>query len=365
MKITIERRELAAQEDDEIRREALALFDAMAGGRDELTVVWDALSAVWLSRAHPWVRSLLGLRVVARGADLRGADLRRANLSGADLFGADLRGADLRRADLRGADLEGANLRGADLRRADLRDASLGGAGLAGAIRSPLDAPVEGWGLEEDRLVRAGGEAPAALTSAESAELRPTLEALLDAEPARREQALGRLKALYVRCDDQGCTTRAEVAAAALPYATRALASPDAGVRVAGARALGLLAPDARRELGALAGALDDQVVEVRVAALDALGEFGETAAPFARPVAARLGAGATAEERAAAAQVLINAGVAAGHAEALIEALLRDEPGVQAVAAAALAHALEGAGPEERERISRSLRAAGGRGRG
>ncbi|HEU4404404.1 MAG TPA: hypothetical protein VFS43_03845 [Polyangiaceae bacterium] len=74
------------------------------------------------------------------------------------------------------------------------------------------------------------------------AELGPTLAALLDPEPGRRAEALGRLKSLYVRCDEGSCSTNPEIAAAALPYALRALTSADAGVRVTGADALGLLA---------------------------------------------------------------------------------------------------------------------------
>jgi HEAT repeat protein len=216
--------------------------------------------------------------------------------------------------------------------------------------------------LREGRFVHANGPGVEPRGPVESAELRSTLDALFDPEPERREHALDRLKSLYVHCDDRGCSTSAEVAAEALPYAARALASPNTGVRVTGARALGLLAADGLEGLGALAGAFDDDVTEVRIAALEAMSEFGRAAAPFARQAAARLSAGSTAEERAAAAYILSNTAAGADHADALIEALLRDEPGVQAAAAAAIAAALEAASSGPRERLSLALHAVGRR---
>jgi len=49
----------------------------------------------------------------------------------------------------------GANLRGADLRGADLRGANLYGANLYGADRWSDDAPLAGWSVRNDALVRA------------------------------------------------------------------------------------------------------------------------------------------------------------------------------------------------------------------
>jgi HEAT repeat protein len=128
-------------------------------------------------------------------------------------------------------------------------------------------------------------------------------------------------------------------------------------VRRTGADALGLLAIDARDALPDLASALSDDELDVRLAALDAVGEFGRTARPFAAAVADRLARAPTSEEKAAAASVLANLEAAADHLDLLLEALVTEAPAVQAGAAAALAAVLDGPDDAERGAVSRALR--------
>lgn len=114
------------------------------------------------------------------------------------------------------------------------------------------------------------------------------VEALWKAPLERREDLLVRLKQNYVRCDDEHCTTDPEVARVVLPYALRALVAPTAEARIAGIQMIELLAPDAYHLLPDLTQALSDPVLEVREAALEALGEFGPRARAIAAQVAKR-----------------------------------------------------------------------------
>ena len=99
--------------------EGLAFFDAVAEGRESITIEVTPLTWVWLeSGGRCWAAWLDLPRPSLTGADLRGAYLACANLAGANLEDADLTGASLRGADLRGADLRRASLRGADLTEA-------------------------------------------------------------------------------------------------------------------------------------------------------------------------------------------------------------------------------------------------------
>ncbi|HEY6039988.1 MAG TPA: hypothetical protein VIV58_37155 [Kofleriaceae bacterium] len=127
-----------------------------------------------------------------------------------------------------------------------------------------------------------------------------------------RDAALDALKALYVHCDvEAGCTTDPEVARAVIPYARQAVASPQIELRVTGVQVIALLG-----ELGMFAElehALRDAHVAVRVAALEALHEFGALAAPFAALARDRLAGAANAEEAAAAASLLHNLAPEAG----------------------------------------------------
>jgi HEAT repeat protein len=180
---------------------------------------------------------------------------------------------------------------------------------------------------------------------------------LEDACPGTREEALEKLKALYVRCEAGSCTLVPVVAGVALPYAHRALAHPEPGVRIAGLCAVALFAPDAEASIPLLAAALADADAAVRLTAIEALGEFGASAASVAGSVAERLAHAPTPEERSAAAHVL--AGYRGGqidHLDALLHALLHDAPAVQAGAAFALSNALEDERECVRERVSQAL---------
>jgi HEAT repeat protein len=146
------------------------------------------------------------------------------------------------------------------------------------------------------------------------------------------------------------------VARAAIPQVSAALDDPRAEVRVVGARAVALFAPDAHGAIADLVRLLGDPSEPVRVAALEALGEFGRTAAAAASAVADRVGRGATPEERASAASTLGGTGAGAPHLDVLLHALLHDVAAVQASAAFALAQALEDESEERRELVSRAL---------
>ncbi len=180
---------------------------------------------------------------------------------------------------------------------------------------------------------------------------------LEDACPDTREEALEKLKALYVRCEAGSCTVVPEVAGVALPHAHRVLAHPDPGVRIAGLCAVALFAPDAEASIPLLAAALADADAEVRLTALGALGEFCASAASVAGPVAERLAHAPTPEERSAAAHVLAGyRGEQIDHLDALLHALLHDAAAVQAGAAFALGNALEDERECVRERVSQAL---------
>jgi len=183
-----------------------------------------------------------------------------------------------------------------------------------------------------------------------------TAEALRDAHPDVREATLVRLKELYVSCEGGTCTTHPDVAREALPHARRALEDPDPEVRVTGARAIELFAADAEEWIFVLVRALADPMATVRLAALDALCEFGPAAAPVAPQVAERLAHAPTPEERSLAAAMLGNAGAQVDHLDALLDALLHDVPAVQASAAHAFGLALEDEREEKREQVSRAL---------
>ncbi len=142
------------------------------------------------------------------------------------------------------------------------------------------------------------------------------------------------------------------MARAAIPNARRALGDSDPEVRIAGLRAIELLAADADEAIPDLAGLLADPVAAVRVAALEALSEFGPRAASAAPLVAERLAHGPSPEERASAAYALGNLGAQADH----LDALLADLPAVQAGVAHALMCALEDDREDRREMVSRAL---------
>lgn len=188
--------------------------------------------------------------------------------------------------------------------------------------------------------------------------------ALRDSEPAARDRALATLEKLYVTCESGTCVTDAAVARMALPHAKHALADPDPGVRVAGARAIELFAGDAGEAITELATTIVDPSLPVRLAALEALCEAGEGAAVVAEALADRLANAATAEERSAAAVALGNAGAQAEHLDVLLVALLEDVPSVQASAAHALGMALDDPRDDRREVVSKALhRLSGTRG--
>lgn len=146
------------------------------------------------------------------------------------------------------------------------------------------------------------------------------------------------------------------MARAAIPQVSAALGDPRAEVRVAGARAIALFAPDAHGAIADLVRLLGDPSAPVRVAALQALGEFGRTAAAAASPVAERVKRGTTPEERASAASTLGGTGAGVEHLDVLVHALLHDVAVVQASAAFALSQALEDESEERRELVSRAL---------
>lgn len=146
------------------------------------------------------------------------------------------------------------------------------------------------------------------------------------------------------------------MARAAVPNARRALDDPDPEVRIAGVRALELLAAGAGEAIPDLAGLLADPVASVRVAALEALSEHGPYAATVAPLVAERLAHGPSPEERASAAFALGNLGAQADHLDVLLDALLDDLPAVQAAVAHAIMCALEDEREHRREIVSRAL---------
>jgi HEAT repeat protein len=172
-----------------------------------------------------------------------------------------------------------------------------------------------------------------------------------------REAALERLKALYVSCEGGTCKTRPEVARSALPYARRALVDPDPEIRVTGARAIALFAADSEESVGDLARSLEDPMEVVRLAALDALCEFGPAGSPAVSKVAERLIHAPSPDERCAAADCLSNADTEMNSLDALLHALVNDVPAVQASAAHALGCALESDQDERRMRVSQAFK--------
>jgi hypothetical protein len=97
------------------------------------------------------------------------------------------------------------------------------------------------------------------------------------------------------------------VARLVLPFACQALTAEPPGVRVTAAHVIALLAIDADSVLPQLVRAIVDADVAVRIAALDALGEFGDQAMPYTALIAERCAAASTEEERVAAASLLEN----------------------------------------------------------
>jgi len=180
---------------------------------------------------------------------------------------------------------------------------------------------------------------------------------LLEPRAAVREAALERLKSLYVSCEGGVCTTSPEVARLGLSHATRALLDPDPEIRVTGVRAIELFAADGEEAVPDLARLLEDSVGAVRLAALEALCEFGGAAAPVVPQVAQRLLHASSPDERCAAADCLGNADIEMAHVDALLHALANDLPAVQACAAHALGCALESARDERRIRASLALK--------
>lgn len=173
-----------------------------------------------------------------------------------------------------------------------------------------------------------------------------------------RKAALERLEALYVSCEGGSCRTSPGVARSALPHAKRALTDLDPEVRAAGARAVELFASDGEELIPDLARLLEDPAAAVRLAALDALCEFGATASPAVPQVTERLIRAPTPDERRAAADCLGNADAEMDSVDALLDALVNDVPAVQAGAAHALARALESDREERRMRVSQALKA-------
>ena|SRR6187399_23109 len=195
------------------------------------------------------------------------------------------------------------------------------------------------------------------MTPAELEELAArTARELYSPVPAAREAALEELEALYVTLADGSWVTMPEVARAALFHAKRALVDPQPAVRVSGARAIELFACDLPECVAELRDALTDPVPMVRLAALEALCEFGPAAALAAPQAAERLVHGDDIDERAAAADVLGNTDTAMNSVDALVNALLNDAPPVQASAAHALGRGLESEIEATRLRVSKAL---------
>lgn len=180
---------------------------------------------------------------------------------------------------------------------------------------------------------------------------------LCDPRANVRKAALESLKTLYVTCEEGTCRTSPEVARSALRHARQALVDPDPEIRVTGARAIELFAGDGQELVSDLTRSLEDPVGAVRLAALDALCEFGPAASLAVPKVAERLLEAPNPDERCAAADCLGNADIEMNSLEALLYALINDVPAVQARAAYALGCALESDRQERRMRTSRALR--------
>jgi uncharacterized protein YjbI with pentapeptide repeats len=105
--------------------EGLKLFQTISMGKDEFTIQWEPLHAIWLRVIYPSFSNWLYQNNL-----IPQANLTRANLSGAMLSRANLSEANLSEANLSGANLTGANV----LSRTNLTGAVLSRANLTGTI---------------------------------------------------------------------------------------------------------------------------------------------------------------------------------------------------------------------------------------
>jgi HEAT repeat protein len=170
-------------------------------------------------------------------------------------------------------------------------------------------------------------------------ETREGIEQLLSSrDDESSDAALARLKRSYVVCVDESCQTVPEVARIALPLLSRALLDPDPTVRVMACRGMEFFATDAEaRHIEQLVAMLDDGVLEVRLEALDALGEFGPSAHAVIGRATQIVLEGAIVEERWRAVYLLQQRSLPDDSIQALLSALTSGVPSVQAAAASTL----------------------------
>ena len=164
---------------------------------------------------------------------------------------------------------------------------------------------------------------------------------LLQPDVALRQEALGRLKTLFLDCRSGSCETIPEVAKAAFAAIRAGLAHREPGIRMTAADAACLFACDGRDLVPDLAGVLRDPEAQVRIAVLSALSEYGAGNAAAAAEMAECLRRAVDSEERAAALHALMWC-ARAEDIDLLVDLLVTGDPSVQQGAAGALWNALD-----------------------